>query len=418
MDDLTPMDPEYREAPPEAPQEAPCYYGTGRQPEKRPSHLPVILVLICLLTLANLVTVFALLELKRTQTVQPSGTKNNDLVAVLPTQDPQGGADSVADPSGGEQMVLHASGSTLSLRELYQKIIPGVVTVLADSDRAGAGVILTADGYIITNARTVQDAAALRIRTNDGELYDVRVIGADAATDLAVVKAEGVVLTPAEFGDSDEVQPGDSVVAISNPFGQELSATMSQGIIAAVNNDIELSGRQISVLQTNAALDAAAAGGPLFNDCGQVIGFNVERIGALVSYETVSGIGFAIPTRDAKNLLLELISDGSVSGRVSLGLTVMDIPSGARSFWKLPSGVMIRSIDSDSAAYRAGLRTGDVILQLGQTAVTGTEDFASALGAYQAGQTVRVFIYRGGSRYYADLVLAEAQSQSTEKATG
>lgn len=411
MDDLTPMDPEYREAPPETPQETPCYYGTGRQPEKRPSHFPIILVLICLLTLANLVTVFALLELKRTQTAQRPVTKNNDeLVAVLPTQDPHTGSEPLQNTASGEQMVLHASDGALSLRELYQKVMPGVVTVLAGDTHAGAGVVLSADGYIITNARTVQADTALRIRTNDGDVYDARLVGADSASDLAVLKADGVALTPVEFGDSDELQPGDSVVAISNPFGQELSATMSQGIIAAVNDDIELSGRKISILQTDAALDAASAGGPLFNDCGQVIGFNVDRVGALVSYETVSGIGFAIPTRDAKAIVMDLIADGCVSGRVTLGLTVRDIPSGARAFWKLPYGVMVYSIETDSAAYRAGLRTGDVILQLDDTAVQSAEDFDSALGAYQAGQTVRVFIYRGGSRYYADLVLQDAKS--------
>ena len=141
-----------------------------------------------------------------------------------------------------------------------------------------------------------------------------------------------------------------------------------------------------------------------------MIGFNVDRVGALVSYETVSGIGFAIPTRDAKAIVMDLIADGCVSGRVTLGLTVMDIPSGARAFWKLPYGVMVYSIETDSAAYRAGLRTGDVILQLDDTAVQSAEDFDSALGAYQAGQIVRVFIYRGGSRYYADLVLQDAKS--------
>ena len=260
MDDLTPMDPEYREAPPETPQETPCYYGTGRQPEKRPSHFPIILVLICLLTLANLVTVFALLELKRTQTVQSPVTKNNDeLVAVLPTQDPHTGSEPLQNAVSGEQMVLHASDGALSLRELYQKVMPGVVTVLAGDTHAGAGVVLSADGYIITNARTVQADTALRIRTNDGDVYDARLVGADSASDLAVLKADGVALTPVEFGDSDELQPGDSVVAISNPFGQELSATMSQGIIAAVNDDIELSGRKISILQTDAALDAVVA---------------------------------------------------------------------------------------------------------------------------------------------------------------
>lgn len=410
MDDLTPMDPEYREAPPEAPQDPPCYYGTGRQPEKRSSHLPIIVVLVCLLTLANLVTIFALLELKRTQTVRTPPTTGDDLVAVLPSQDPQGSSDAPQTETDGEELVLHSAGSPLSLRELYRKVMPGVVTVLAGTNRAAAGVVLNSDGYILTNARAVQSTGSLRIRADGGSLYEARLVAADSASDLAVLKADGAMLTPAEFGDSDEVQPGDSVVAISNPFGQELSATMSQGIVAAVNDNIALSGRQISVLQTDAALDADSAGGPLFNDCGQVIGFNVDRVGTLVSYETVSGIGFAIPSREVRTILNELLASGSISGNVTLGLTVTDIPSGARAFWKLPSGVMVRSIESGSAAYRAGLRPSDVILQLNNTAVQTSADFSAALSAYEAGQTVRVYIYRGGSRYYADLVLQDTEN--------
>ena len=404
MDDLTPMDPEYREAAPETPQETPCYYGTGRQPEKRPSHLPVIIVLISLLAAANFITVFALLELKRSQTPSVSPTTGTELIALTPSENASAAPDPMQEAENGGQMILQQSPEdALPLRELYQKVMPSVVTVLAEPDTvAGTGVVLSRSGYIITNARTVQQAASLKIRTNDGEIYDARLVGSDRSTDLAA-------LGPAEFGDSDELQPGDSVVAISNPFGQDLGATMSQGIIAAVNENVELSGKQISVLQTNAALDADSAGGPLFNDSGQVVGFNIDRVGSLVSYETVPHIGFAIPTREAKAILRELIADGYVSGRASLGLEVMDIPAGSRIYWKLPAGVMVRSIYAQSAACAAGLRTGDVIVGLNDVSVENVQDFETALDACQAGQTVRVYIYRGGNRYYADLIAEDAE---------
>lgn len=411
MDDLTPMDPECREAAPETPPETPCYYGTGRQPEKRSSHLPVIIVLVCLLAAANFITVFALLELKRSQTPSVSPSTGSEPIALTPSENVSAAPDPMQEEENGGQMILQQSPEgVLPLWELYQKVMPSVVTVLAEPNTvAGTGIVLSHNGYIITNARTVQKAASLKIRTNDGEIYDARLVGSDSSTDLAVLKAEIAALVPAEFGDSDELQPGDSVVAISNPFGQDLGATMSQGIIAAVNENVELSGKQISVLQTNASLDADSAGGPLFNDSGQVVGFNIDRVGSLVSYETVPHIGFAIPTREAKAILRELIADGYVSGRASLGLEVMDIPAGSRIYWKLPAGVMVRSIYAQSAACAAGLRTGDVIVGLNDVSVENVQDFETALDACQVGQTVRVYIYRGGNRYYADLIAEDAE---------
>ena len=404
MDDLTPMDPEYREAPPETPQETPCYYGTGRQPEQRPSHLPIIIVLICLLGIANFVTVFALLELKRTQAAAPQpGADITQQFTLLP-------ADESSEPSENDDLTLSRSDeNALSLHDLYEKVIPSVVTVLSGNDRAGTGIVLSADGYILTNARTVQNASSLSVRTNDGETGEATLVGADSGSDLALLLVHGISLTPAKFGDSEQLAPGDSVVAFSNPFGSELGTTMSQGFIAAVNDNVELSGRQIGVLQTNASLNSDSAGGPLFNVCGQVIGINVSRVGSLVSYETVANIGFAIPTRDVKTILRDLLSGQFDLGHASLGLTVIDIPAGPQSYWNLPAGVMVGSIRFTGPAYAAGIRRGDVIVKLGDYEIAGTQDYATALDACIPGQSVRVYLYRGGKYYYADITPETAE---------
>lgn len=405
MDDLTPMDPEYREAAPETPPETPYYYGTGRQPEQRPSHLPIIIVLICLLGIANFVTVFALLELKRTQNAAPpSGTDNTQQITLLPS-------DASNDPSESDELPLRRSDEdALPLHDLYEKVIPSVVTVLSGSDSAGTGIVLGADGYVLTNARAVLNAAALSIRTSSGETCEATLIGTDSASDLALILAQGISLTPAEFGDSEELAPGDSVVAFSNPFGAELGTTMSQGYIAAVNDSVELSGRQIGILQTNASLNADSAGGPLFNACGQVVGINVSHVGSLVSYETVANIGFAIPTRDVKTILRDLLSGQSDLGHAAFGLAVIDIPAGPKLYWDLPTGVMVSSIRYSGPAYAAGIRRGDVIVQIGDYEIAGADDYATALDACVPGQSVKVYIYRGGKYYYADITPESAES--------
>ena len=163
------------------------------------------------------------------------------------------------------------------------------------------------------------------------------------------------------------------------------------------------------MLQTNASLNSDSAGGPLFNACGQVIGINVSRVGSLVSYETVANIGFAIPTRDVKTILRDLLSGQFDLGHASLGLTVIDIPAGPQSYWNLPAGVMVGSIRFTGPAYAAGIRRGDVIVKLGDYEIAGTQDYATALDACIPGQSVRVYLYRGGKYYYADITPETAE---------
>jgi len=153
------------------------------------------------------------------------------------------------------------------------------------------------------------------------------------------------------------------------------------------------------------------------NEAGQVIGICIDHVGSYVSYQTVPELGFAIPISEAKTILDDLIVNGYVSGRVSLGLTVSEIPETYRRFWGLPSGVVIESVTAGSNAYYAGLHAGDVICQLGNSAVTNLNDYRSILSACHVGEELRVYIYRDGRQYYTDVTLTGKGESPSEIAT-
>lgn len=414
MDDLTPMEPEYQEASPETVDEIPCYYGTGRLPKQTHSHTALIVSLVALLVGTNLVTLLVLLgrAKQQTATVDPQPSDHATISAT-----PTIGEAAIVEPTeartGGnaELKISNVQTESLSLPEIYDKIMPSIGVVTAESAEdttTGTAVIMSAEGYLITNAHTVLAAEEISVLLSDGESYSAELTGIDQASDLAVLKIDAEQLPTAEFGDSDALRAGDAVVAISNPFGALLSGTMSDGIIAAVNREVTISGRSISILQTTAALRSESACGPLLNSSGQVIGINVAYAGTYNSYETVDSIGFAIPIQEAREILHELIANGYVSGRASLGIEVGEIPELQRLYWELPDGMIVNAIHYGSNAYYAGLRTGDVVLSIDDEPVTDQASYRSVLSEFSAGDCVRVIIYREGKKYYADIILNEA----------
>ena len=283
----------------------------------------------------------------------------------------------------------------------------------------GTAIVMTADGYLITNAHTVSGAESITVQLSDGMEYAAALSGMDESSDLAVLKIEPeTALQPAEFGDSAGAAAGDTVYVFSHPFGAAFdNATMTDGSIAAVQSGVRIGAETLNVFQTDAAPDSGSAGGPLVNEAGQVIGICIDHVGSYVSYQTVPELGFAIPISEAKTILDDLIVNGYVSGRVSLGLTVSEIPETYRRFWGLPSGVVIESVTAGSNAYYAGLHAGDVICQLGDSAVTNLNDYRSILSACHVGEELRVYIYRDGRQYYTDVTLTGKGESPSEIAT-
>ena len=269
-------------------------------------------------------------------------------------------------------------------------------------------MVLTADGFLVTNAHVVEGAAQISVLLSDGRQLDAMTVGTDRVSDLAALRVDAQDLTPAVFGDSELAQVGDAVVAIGDPLGIELRGTMTDGIISAINRDVEVEGRVMSLLQTNAALNSGNSGGPLINMLGQVIGINTMKIGDYVSAGGVEGLGFAIPSATVKTVVDQLISQGYVSGRPTLGITGESLSSFYQHYYLLPAGLYITHVAPDSPAALAGIQEGDILLSLDDTAITSQDTLERVLFAHQVGDSVTVTVYRAGQQGTAKLTLAEA----------
>lgn len=299
----------------------------------------------------------------------------------------------------------------LSLQDVYSKCIDSVVGIKATTDGYdgyywGTGIIMTEDGYILTNAHVISGTDAATVTTSDGTSYDAQLVGEDTQSDIAVLKIDASGLQAAEFGDSDELSVGDEVVAIGDPLGSELSGTMTNGIVSAINRGITVGGHEMTLLQTNAALNEGNSGGPLINMYGQVVGItNMKMVADYSSDAAVEGIGFAIPTATMKGIVGELIEKGAISGRPGIGITVGAIPSDAASHYDLPDGLYISDVVKSSDAYAKGIRPGDILTAVNGTAVTSTEEVNAIKDKCSVGDTLTLTLYRDGKTFDADVEL-------------
>ena len=298
----------------------------------------------------------------------------------------------------------------LSLQEIYDKSIGSVVSISCSgySSSSGTGVVLTEDGYIITNAHVVQNAREIQVLLSDERQFTAELIGSDTVSDLAVLHIHAANLQPAEFGDSSLLRVGDSVVAIGDPLGVELRGTMTNGIVSAINRDITTGGRTLTLIQTNAALNSGNSGGPLINCFGQVIGINTMKMGDFADSSGVEGLGFAIPSTTVKEIADQLISQGYISGRPSLGLSGETVSSFYQLYYRLPAGMYIESIEEGCDADLKGLEVGDILISVDQNRITSMSDLELLLSNYEVGDSVKIVIYRAGQQYSVSLTLHES----------
>ena len=295
----------------------------------------------------------------------------------------------------------------LSYQQIYEKNIASVVSISCDTG-SGTGVVLSKDGYIVTNCHVVDGSKSIQVVLTDERVLNATIVGADSVSDLAVLHVQASDLTPAEFGDSNSLRVGDAVAAIGDPLGLEFRGTMTDGIVSAINRDVTSEGRTMTLIQTNAALNSGNSGGPLLNCYGQVVGINTMKIGAFTDSAGVEGLGFAIPSTTVKEIVNQLISQGYVSGRPDLGFYGQTISNIEQAWYRLPAGVLITQVETGSSAEKAGIAEGDVLLSLDDTRVTNTQTLENLLYSYQAGEQVSVIIYRGGKQYSVKLTLGEA----------
>jgi S1-C subfamily serine protease len=302
------------------------------------------------------------------------------------------------------------------------KAAPSVVTIYVSSGSnsgSGSGVVLTDDGYVLTNNHVVtlegSGTGTVQVRTADGTLYDATVVGTDAASDLAVVRLDGASgLTPATFADSDKVQVGDLAVAIGAPLG--LSNTVTDGIISATGRAVATGSTQddatvIDALQTDAAINPGNSGGALVNAAGQVVGINsaIATVAAGTpgsqSQSGNIGVGFAIPSNTAERIAKELIADGSAT-RAYLGVSARTAADDQNS--GVGTGAEIVSVEPGSAAADAGLKAGDVVTAVGDRAVTTSTELTAAVRSKAPGEKVTLTVRRGGDTTTIEVTLGSA----------
>ncbi|MDR2354895.1 MAG: trypsin-like peptidase domain-containing protein [Clostridiales Family XIII bacterium] len=269
------------------------------------------------------------------------------------------------------------------------------------STGAGSGVIISADGYIVTNNHVISEARNITVRLTDGSEFSATVTGADSKTDLAVLKIGAAGLQPAVLGNSSSLAVGDPAVVIGNPLG-ELGGTVTFGIISALDREIAIDGETMSLLQTDAAINPGNSGGGLFNLYGELIGIvNAKSFGS-----DIEGLGFAIPVDIAKPIIEELIFAGYVTGRVSAGLTLLDIRDAQTARMYRVSALGLYIYKSSNAA----LLPGDRITAVNGATVAGLSDFNAKLTGLSVGDHVKITVVRGGKSVTADIVLTELRT--------
>ena len=334
---------------------------------------------------------------------------------------------STASSSGasGGQPVFSQSVSnntnkgSLSVAEVAAKAADSVVEINTEtvsssfyggqrvSQSAGSGVILSADGYIVTNNHVVAGADSITVRTRDGKSYAANLVGTDPDTDLDVLKIEASGLTPAVLGSSDDLVVGETAVAIGNPLG-ELGGTVTSGIISALSREVTIDNQTMTLLQTNAAINPGNSGGGLFNSNGELVGV----VNAKYAKEGVEGLGFAIPINTAKPVIEQLISQGYVSGRVDTGFTPIDLTDEATAMQYRVSrtGVYVYEVTTNTD----GFQSGDLLLSIDGKDIDSMSDYNAALQGRSVGDQLAVVVLRGNRQLPLTLTLRDANASAAQ----
>lgn len=291
-----------------------------------------------------------------------------------------------------------------------ESVISGQYMQQYVSKGAGSGVIISEDGYIITNNHVIDGASTITVTLKNGKAYSASLIGKDSEVDVALLKIEETGLKPVTFGDSDNLKVGETAVAIGNPLGR-LGGTVTNGIISALDREITIDGETMNLLQTNAAINPGNSGGGLFNANAELIGLVVAKS----SGTDVEGLGFAIPINDVVDILQDLMDHGYVTGRASLGVTLRNISEQELFSYRLDeAGTYIAQVNSGSAAENAGLEVGDLLVKIGDTEVSSASQAVSLISKHKAGDEVDITIKRDGSEQTIKVTLDEENNADTD----
>lgn len=313
---------------------------------------------------------------------------SSQMISTSGTQDPFAALERAETGTGVTVTISAASGEPMTPTEIYQKCVPSIVSLWAEGDETsstGTGIVMSADGYLLTNAHVVANSRTVYAAFYDDTILEAKLVGADADADVAVLKVEASNLTPAEFGDPDQLLCGDMVVAIGDPLGYRTSIT--QGIVSALNRIVNVDGVDMEVIQTSAPINFGNSGGALINDHGQVVGITTMKI--VSEDNTIEGLGFAIPMTNVKET-----ADWLIAGQPALGFTV--------EFRE--DTLYVSYVELNSNAYTAGLRAGDQIIALNEITVTSIEELKQVKADVLPGDMVSLQVLRSGELHTISFV--------------
>ena len=298
----------------------------------------------------------------------------------------------------------------LSLQELYAACADSIVGITAYPEDQngyywGTGVIAGENGLIITNAHVIEGCTSAEVTLYNNERYEALLVGADAVSDLALLKIDCTGLPAASFADISGLSVGDPVAAIGNPLSEEFRSTLTNGIISAIDRGMNYNGHTMSLLQTNAAINQGNSGGALFNMYGQVVG--ITNMKMMSYFSSIEGIGFAIPSSTVKAVVDQLAENGEVRGRPSIGITVGAIPQEALENYELPEGLYISAVAENSDATAQGIREGDILTAIDGQSVSSTEEVAAIRDTKSVGDSLRFTIWRQGETFEVDVLLMD-----------
>ncbi|MCF2617560.1 trypsin-like peptidase domain-containing protein [Oscillibacter valericigenes] len=306
--------------------------------------------------------------------------------------------------------VLRDHGEALTAQEVYRQVNPSVVRVMVQvgsKASLGTGVIFTEDGYILTNYHVVEGGSDCYIALDTGASYQASYVAGDPVNDLAVLKVDARGLPAAEFGDSEDLEVGDTVYAIGNPLGYELWGTMTDGIVSAVDRNVTVDGRTMTLIQTNAALNSGNSGGPLINEYGQVVGLNVIKMSS--SYFSIEGLGFAIPSATMDRVVDDLLASGETQLQPVLGLSVL---LEATQLSETESGLEVVEVTEGLAADRAGVRVGDYVLAADGYPLETSKDLLWVRRQKRIGDELTMTLWRDGEILEVTLSLRESVEET------
>ena len=319
----------------------------------------------------------------------------------------------VTDERGSFTLQMSSSGgAALDFSDIYDKCVPSVVGIksfVGDSPDYygwGSGVIISSDGYILTNTHVIDDGDSAKVVLYDGSEHEAKLVGYDSQSDIAVIKIEAEGLTAAEFASSSDLRVGDSVAAIGNPLSPDLRLTMTRGIISALNREISYNGTVMSLIQTDASINEGNSGGPLFNDRGQVIGItNMKMISTFGS--GIEGLGFAIPSDTVQVIVGALIKDGAVYGRSTIGITIGPISEKIADYYDIPQGLYVSHVLAGSDAEAQGIEKGDIIIKVNGTDARKNADVSAVKAELEIGDTIDFTVWRDGKTFDVSVKLMD-----------